>query len=184
MVCGPASTCIMAGCAPPTAACTTSGNQDGACANAYVIDRTIAGSGSGFDEPNDYGLCNRNNNFTDNTCGGGSGSDAEYKLFMRKNETANIQLTRGSQTCTGAWAGSLSLKIFEAACDASCNCSKTTCPTQVYCTQGNSQNPMFVAPADGWYTIVVDSAGSAGDVGGVYNLSVKLACAGGNCACM
>jgi hypothetical protein len=184
LVCGPGNTCIPAGCAPPAAACASTGDQNGGCAGAYVIDRTIAGAASGFDEPNDYGLCSRANNFTDNSCGGGSGSDAEYKLFMRKGETANIQLTRGAQTCTSSWAGPLSLKIFEAACDMSCNCSMTTCSTEVYCTQGNSQNPMFMAPADGWYTIVVDTTGPVGDQGGVFYLSVKLACAGGNCACM
>jgi Cys-rich repeat protein len=182
-VCGPANTCIAGGCSPPTAACQTSGSQDGGCLNAYVISRTAAGSTSGFTVNNTYGMCLRNNDFTDNTCGGGTGSDAEYKLFMRMGETAAIQLTRGSSTCTIGWAGTISLKIFEAACDAACNCPKT-CSTNVYCTQSNSQSPMFVAPADGWYTIVVDTVGPVDDKGGVFYLNVKLACAGGNCACM
>lgn len=183
MVCS-GNTCVTGGCTPPTSACTTSGSQDGNCANAYVISRTAAGAAAGFVVNNTYGLCNRTNDFTDNTCGGGTGSDAAYKLFMRQGETANIQLTRGSATCTMGWGGAISLKIFEAPCDASCNCSTTTCSTRDYCVQSNNQNPMFVAPKDGWYTIVVDSVGPVDDKGGVFYLSVKLACAGGSCACM
>ncbi len=182
--CGPASTCIPAvGCVPPAAACTTGGTQDGGCANPYRISRNDAGTASGFTVNNTYGLCNRANNFTTGNCGGNTGSDAEYRLFMLKGETANITLTRGASTCTIGWAGTISLKIYEAACNADCTMCPQTCSTIDHCVQNNNQNTNFVAPSDGWYTIVVDSAGPVDDKGGVFYLNVKLTCSGGSCAC-
>jgi hypothetical protein len=81
------------------------------------------------------------------------------------------------------WAGAISLKIYEAACNADCSSCPLTCNTIDYCVQNNNQSTNFVAPNNGWYTIVVDSAGGGGDVGGVFNLNVKLTCNGGSCAC-
>ncbi|MBX3125614.1 MAG: hypothetical protein KF718_02820 [Polyangiaceae bacterium] len=178
-----ANTCITpVGCTPPSTACTTAGSQDGGCTNSYRIPRTTAGSVSGFTVNNTYGLCNRANNFTGGCAG--TGSDAEYRLFMRQAETVDVTLTRGSSTCTIGWSGTVSLKIYQAApCSSDCTSCPLTCNTIAYCLQSNNQNTAFVAPSDGWYTIVVDSQGPVEDKGGVFYLNVKLSCAGGNCAC-
>jgi hypothetical protein len=183
-MCDGAGTCTpVLGCVPPATACTSGGSQDGGCANAYRISRIDAGTAAGFTVNNGYGLCNRANNFTTGNCGGNTGSDAEYRLFMRQGENANITLTRGNSTCLIGWAGTISLKIYQAACSADCSSCPQTCSTIGYCVQNNNQNTNFVAPSDGWYTIVVDSAGPVEDKGGVFYLNVKLTCAAGSCAC-
>lgn len=180
LVCGAAHTCI-ASCVPPSTACSSAGSQDGGCSNPYRISRTAAGGSSGFSVSNTYGLCGRSNNFN-GSCDSSNGSDAEYRLFMLQGETAAVTLSRGSSTCTIGWSGTISLRIYQDTCSNCAACATPTCSTQPYCTTSNSQNPNFVAPADGWYTFVVDSKGPVEDKGGVFSLNIKLTCAG-TCGC-
>lgn len=129
----------------------------------------------------DFGLCGRNNQF-DGGCDTRAGADAEYRVFAKAGETLDVSLTRGSSTCTIGWSGTISLRVYQDACADCGACPTPACGTQAYCTISNTQAPSFVAPADGWYTIVVDSNGPAEDKGGVYTLNVKLTCSGA-CGC-
>jgi hypothetical protein len=180
LACSASHTCG-ASCVPPSTACSAGGSADGGCSNALRISRTVAGTASGFTVADTWGLCLRSNNFNGG-CDSRNGSDAEYRIFMRQGETAAISLTRGSSTCVIGWSGSISLRIYQDSCSNCASCPTPTCGTQVYCTTSNTQNPSYVAPADGWYTIVIDSNGPVEDKGGVFNLNVKLTCAG-TCGC-
>jgi hypothetical protein len=185
--CATGQTCVngtcVSTCNAPASACGSTGDQNGGCSGAYTISRTTAQST--FEEPDDYGLCNRSDNFgTVAGCesGGGSGADAEYKLFMKTGESIHVTLTRGASTCVSGWANTISLKIYGTPCSADCSSCPQTCSTVEYCAQSNSQSTTFVAPASGWYDIVVDTR-DQGDVGGVYDLKVTLTCPGGTCTC-
>jgi Cys-rich repeat protein len=180
LACSGSHTCG-ATCTPPSTACSSGGSQDGGCSNAYRISRTAAGGASGFTVNNTYGLCGRANNFNGG-CDTRNGSDAEYRIFMRQGETAAVTLTRGSSTCVIGWSGTVSLRIYQDTCSNCASCPAPTCGNQVYCQTSNTQTTNHVAAADGWYTIVVDSNGPVEDKGGVFNLNVKLTCAG-TCGC-
>jgi hypothetical protein len=177
-------TCVAA-CSAPAAACGSAGDQDGSCAGAYTISR--ADAAAGFHINDDYGMCGRANDFPSvsgcESGGSSNGADAAYRLFMKTGETAHIALTRGASTCLSAWSGTISLKIYGTACSADCSSCANTCGTLHYCMQSNSQSTNFVAPVSGWYDIVVDTRGAAGDdIGGVFDLQVSLTCAGA-CSC-
>jgi Cys-rich repeat protein len=177
----------MAGCAAPSAACASGGSQDGACSNTYTITRAAAGSTNGFHVDDTYGLCGRNNDFaTVSGCesgGSSNGADAGYRLFMKAGESAHVTLVRGASTCAIGWNGTISLKIYGTSCSANCATCPQTCATLHHCAQDNTQDLDFVAPASGWYVFVVDSRGAAtDDVGGVFDLEVKLTCTGA-CTC-
>ena len=59
-------------------------------------------------------------------------------------------------------------------------CADTTCPTRVLCTEDTqSTSPNYVAPADGWYFIVVDGNNDKG----TYTLKVVLTCSVVGCEC-
>jgi hypothetical protein len=104
---------------------------------------------------------------------------------MRAGESVQVTMTKGS-ACNGFPFGNLTLKIFESACDAACNCPvPTTCTATIQCLGGN-QNTSFTATKDAWYTFVVDSESSpsgSDPAGWIMTFSLKLTCAGGNCAC-
>jgi Cys-rich repeat protein len=177
-----------AGCNAPTAACASGGNQDGACSNAYTITRAAAGTTAGFHVNDTYGMCGRANDFAHvascESGGSSNGSDAAYRLFMKAGESAQVTLLRGSSTCSIGWNGTISLKIYGTACSTNCASCPQTCATLHHCQQANSQNTNFVAPTSGWYVFVVDTRGNAGeDIGGVFDLVVKLTCASGTCTC-
>ncbi|HEY5928314.1 MAG TPA: hypothetical protein VIV11_41785 [Kofleriaceae bacterium] len=176
-------TCV-SGCPAPAAACSATGSQDGSCSGAYTITRQAAQAGFHIDD--NYGLCNRTSNFGNITsCESGTndGSDAAYRIFMKTGESMQLALTRGSSTCTIGWNGTVSLKIYGTACSADCSTCANTCATNHYCLQSNTQSTTFVAPASGWYDVVVDSrGGSTADTGGVFDLMVTLTCTGG-CTC-
>jgi hypothetical protein len=104
---------------------------------------------------------------------------------MRAGESVQVTMTKGS-ACNGFPFGNLTLKIFEAGCDAACACATpTSCQNPVSCAGGN-QNTNFTATKDAWYTFVVDSESdpNASDPSGwIMTFSLKLTCAQGNCAC-
>ncbi|MCC6217386.1 MAG: hypothetical protein IT376_21185 [Polyangiaceae bacterium] len=179
--CDAAHACATPTCTPPASACASGGSQDGGCGNPYRISRTEAGAAGGFTVAGTWGLCGRNDQFNGG-CDTRAGGDAEYRVFARAGETLDVSLARGSSTCTIGWSGTISLRIYQDACADCGACPAPTCATQAYCTIANSQTPSWVAPADGWYTLVVDSNGPAEDKGGVFTLNVKLTCAGA-CGC-
>lgn len=143
------------------------------------MSRIDAGSGGGY-VIDSYGMCGRANNFNGG-CDTRNGADASYRLFMRAGETAATSLVRGSQTCLSSWLGNISLRIYQDTCSNCAACPTPTCSTQPYCSINNNQSTNFVAPTDGWYTFVVDTAGT-GDYGGIFTLTIKLTCSGA-CAC-
>ena len=185
--CGAGNTCL-AGCTPPAAACTTGGSVDGGCAAPRLINRTTAGSASGFSQST-YGLCGRANDFPSGGGCNGGGADGEYRLFMRAGESVQTIVTKAGY-CNMSASGNITLKVFQAACDAACGCPvPTTCPSsaRVVCQAGASSvgqsiTNNYTADKDGWYTFVVDTEIST-DNNFQFTMTLKLTCGAAGCGC-
>ena len=66
-------------------------------------------------------------------------------------------------------------------------CTGTTCDNEVVCkseiTYGNESFTGYVAPHDGWYTIVVDTKNDPGSAYDDYKLDIYLDCLVASCGC-
>ena len=92
----------------------------------------------------------------------------------------HVDLTLGTK-CGIAKAWDAVLKVYD-----STGCTDRTCAAVASChTAVSPYTETLVAPAEGWYTIVVDGkTGSAvNDDSGTYTLTVKLTCKTGACEC-
>jgi hypothetical protein len=171
-ICGPTHTCIPDGCPPPVASCTTGTQSRSGCTNARTIGRTVAASAAGYVISTD--TCSASNKF--DTCDWDAGGDHAYRLYMRKGESASLDVVIGGGCVTSFW--SMTLKVY-----SNTGCDSQACTTEDFCDDHESHDTRtYVAPRDGWYTIVVDGS-TAFDDEGDYKLTVKLTCAKAGCEC-
>lgn len=153
------------------------------CANANTVGRKNVGTGGTWSAGNSTCLSAQNSFGSYAGCPS-SNLDYAHRVFMRKGETLHITLTLGNPCY---WAGPWSM-VFKIYSGAAC-AESTTCSNPVGCWTP-STSPWthdFVAPADRWYTLVIDGtnailSGSGAD-NGSYGLPLKLDCNQANCEC-
>ncbi len=118
--------------------------------------------------------CNVSNAVDSSGCAD-SGNDHSYRVYLRAGEHISIDLST-SAGCAGSLSWHATLVLYR----STLGCTDTTCPTRVLCTEDTqSTTPSYVAPADGWYFIVVDGNNDEG----TYTLKVGLTCNAAGCEC-
>jgi hypothetical protein len=175
--------CAGGACVPDCAAqgCQSDDTPDGKkCSTAKIVGRLQAQtfrvySGDTYNKGNDDDL----GTFFDS--GPTKCWDANYDVMYRIWLVAGDALTANLQQ-TGGTAYDLMLKLYRGtACDANGWTDLVDCYDD---NAGSYKEKIeYTAPADGWYTIVVDGRTSTSDDYGPYSLAVSLNCAFANCCC-
>jgi hypothetical protein len=158
--------------------CVTDNNPDGEdCAHAKIVGRldainlvTYSGDTTGDGDDDDLST-------NDSDCW-----DAKYDNFFRIYLIAGDQLDADLYGLE--WEFDAMMKLYSGT-----DCADNGENDLISCTNdggdGNDESLTYVAPADGWYTLVVDgrSAFSNEEDYGYYDLDIVLTCVDTNCCC-
>jgi Cys-rich repeat protein len=175
-VCNTSNACVDPGCPPPADSCTTGTQNRSGCANARIIGRKTATTTNGYKLSDS--TCYASDKFDDSSGCWDANSDHAYRLYMRQGETASIDIQSGWDCASSYSSWNVTLQIW-----GNSGCGALTCTNKLACQYNNyKQSRVFVAPADGWYIIVVDGS-SAFDDEGDYTFTVKLTCKVAGCEC-
>lgn len=170
--------CVPEACALPANACDATVDTGSSCANASVIGRSLAKNATGYTvTTTSCGASDGNN--TD--CASDDGFDRSYRIFLRKGEKISVNYNGSAGTCGGS--NSTRLKINQNSNGCGTPTAVACNPSSTVCTSLSSTT--YVAPAEGWFTIVADST-KAGAGLESYTLTVKLdptTCAVSGCEC-
>ncbi|MBI5531284.1 MAG: hypothetical protein HY898_01115 [Deltaproteobacteria bacterium] len=175
-VCNASHSCVDPGCPPPADSCNNGTQSRSGCSNARIIGRKVAATSTGFKIIDD--TCSASDKFDDSSSCWDANADHAYRLYMRKNDSASIDIT-SSWDCQSSYSSwNVTLQIW-----GNTGCGDLACTNKLVCQYNNTkQTKIFVAPADGWYIIVVDGS-SAFDDEGDYTFTVKLTCVVPGCEC-
>lgn len=172
MVCS-SNNCIVGACSQPAESCQDGNQGRTTCADAKVIGRIAASTGTGeFLTGNTCSQVSYGSNAASCT---DDGPDNSYRIWLRQGDSLQIA-SAATSTCPGStWNRTLKVFLGSGCSDKSCN-SLLTCVAM-----SSNYNTLFTASTSGWYVLVIDGE-TANDLGG-YNLTVKLTCSVSGCGC-
>lgn len=175
--CSPAGACVP-DCLV-TDGCATDEAPDGkACGKARTIGRLAALAGYSF-SGDTANASDKDNLSTNDTDCWDAGKDNYFRIWLVAGDILDVILTPKS-IASVTWDSMM--KIYTGTlCDG-----QGALPINCYDTGGEGGKDYvnsFIAPADGWYTIVVDGRTSVSSQWLPYLLTVKLACKMADCCC-